>query len=109
VRCRRISWTRATQYISREDAAGAIHRFQEDIYTRRIAVYAIREAEFALAELLIEKHSFGLRLRTLDALQIAVTLRLGEGITIDYFVAADKALCEVADIEGFRVQNPELL
>jgi predicted nucleic acid-binding protein len=47
------------------------------------------------------------RLRTLDALQLAVALDLSEQGFLDHFVAADKALAEVAAVEGLSVRDPE--
>lgn len=97
-----------TQFINREDAHALLRQFREDILTKKLAVFAIREQEFALAERLVEQYAFDLRLRTLDAVQIAVALRLRALALIDRFVAADKVLCEVAAPEGFSVLNPEL-
>jgi hypothetical protein len=68
---------------------------------------AIREPEFAVAERLLEQYAFDLRLRALDAIQIAVALMLKRQGLLDQFVAADKVLCEVAILEGFAVLNPE--
>ena len=97
-----------TQFISREDAESALRRFREDILTGKFAVFSIREPEFALAELLIEKYAFDFRLRALDAVQVAVALRLRKQSLVDHLVAADKVLCDVATREGFSVLNPEL-
>lgn len=47
------------------------------------------------------------RLRALDAIQIAVALRLRNQGLVDQFVSADKVLCEVAALEGFAVFDPE--
>jgi len=48
-----------------------------------------------------------MRLRALDALQLAVAVELRHRSLADFFVAADKVLCEVAGLEGFSVINPE--
>ena len=53
----------------------------------------------------IEKH-FRIRLRTLDALQLAVALALSHQGMIDHFVCADYRLCEMAIVEGLSVINP---
>jgi predicted nucleic acid-binding protein len=74
---------------------------------QKFLVTAIREPEFAVAERLLEQYAFDLRLRALDAIQIAVALRLKSQGLADQFVAADKVLCEVATLEGFAVLNPE--
>ena len=96
-----------TQFISREDARLLVRQFQEDIVAQKFLVTAIRELEFAAAERLLEQYAFDLRLRALDAIQIAVALRLKSQGLVDQFVAADKVLCEVAALEGFAVLNPE--
>ena len=41
-------------------------------------------------------------------LQLAVALQLHNRGLADYFGAADRALCEVAEREGFQVLNPEM-
>ena len=46
-------------------------------------------------------------LRTLDALQLAVALDVQHRVGLDALVAADKAFCEVATLEGLAVLNPE--
>jgi predicted nucleic acid-binding protein len=94
-----------THFISREDAHALLRQFREDILTNKFAVFAIREPEFAMAERLVEQYAFDMRLRALDALQLAVALRLRHQGRIDYFVAADNVLCEVAAMEGFSVLN----
>jgi len=45
-------------------------------------------------------------LRTLDTLQLAVTVELRKQGMLDQFVVADKALAEVALLEGRLVINP---
>ena len=96
------------QFITREDAEALLRQFREDILAKKIEVFAIREREFALAERLIEQYAFDWRLRTLDAVQIAVALGLVRQKRIDYFVAADKVVCDVAAMEGFSVLVPEI-
>jgi hypothetical protein len=60
-----------------------------------------------MAELLIGRHSFTRRLRTLDALQLAIALDLSSRNLLDHFVVADQALVEIAIVEGLAVINPE--
>jgi len=96
-----------TQVITREDVSLLLRQFQEDVVSRRFYVFAMHESELALAERLIEQHAFDRPLRTLDAVQLAVALGLKSLGLIDYFVAADAALCEVAAREGLSVVNPE--
>jgi predicted nucleic acid-binding protein len=96
-----------TQFISREDARLFLRQFREDVVSRRFEVFGVGESEFALAERLVEQYAFEMRLRALDAVQLAVALGLRRQGLIDRLVAADKTLCEVAALEGFSVFNPE--
>jgi hypothetical protein len=73
----------------------------------KIEVFSIAESEFAMAESLVERYAFDVRLRALDALQLAVALELQKQHLVDHFIAADKILCEVAQLEGLSVINPE--
>ena len=96
-----------TQSISREDANLFLREFRKDIVGGKLEVFSIGESESAMAELLVERYAFDLRLRALDALQLAMALELGNQKLVDYFVAADSILCQVAGLEGFSVINPE--
>ena len=82
-------------------------QLRSDIAAGAFEIFSAGEAEFALAELLLERHAFTLRLRALDALQLAVAMELRARDLADFFVEADKALCEVARHERFQVINPE--
>jgi len=70
-------------------------------------VFGLSTYHFDTAERLLGRHSFTHRLRTLDALQLAVALDLNEQGYLDHFVVSDKALTEVAAVEGLAVRNPE--
>jgi predicted nucleic acid-binding protein len=97
-----------TQFIGRDDARMLLRRFQDDLLNQKFRLAPIREPEFESAERLMEQYAFDLRLRTLDALQLAVALGLRSRRLVDHFVAADRILCEVAALEAFTVLNPEL-
>lgn len=96
-----------TQSINRDDADIFLRQFRGDVAIGRLEVFSIGESEFAMTELLVERYAFDLRLRALDALQLAVALELRAQKLVDHFVAADAILCEVARLEGFSVINPE--
>ena len=96
-----------TQVISRDDAALFQRRLREDIGSGRFEVFPVSEIEFSLAERLLEYHAFDFRLRALDAIQLSVAIGLRDRGLVDYFVAADRALCGAAAREGFQVMNPE--
>ncbi|MGH9785013.1 MAG: type II toxin-antitoxin system VapC family toxin [Terriglobia bacterium] len=81
-------------------------RLMLDVAAGDIEVFGVAEDHFVAAERLVGRHAFTRRLRSLDALQLAVALDLhGQGL-VDSFVAADQSLCEVAVIEGLNVNNP---
>jgi hypothetical protein len=96
-----------TGIIGREDAGLLLRQFQEDVVSGKFEVFSIGDAQFSLAEKLIAKYAFDQRLRTLDALQMAVALELRGQTLMDQFVSADKVLCQIAAREGLAVLNPE--
>jgi len=96
-----------TQSINRQDTDLFLNQFRRGAASGKLEVFSIGEPEFAMAELLVERYAFNLRLRALDALQLAVALELRNQQLVDYFVAADTILCDVAGLEGFSVINPE--
>ena len=96
-----------TQSISRNDAELCLRQFRSDVATGKLQVFSIGDPEFATAELLVERYALNLRLRTLDALQLAVALQLRNHNLIDHLVAADTILCEIARLEGVSVIDPE--
>ena len=82
-------------------------RLMLDIASGAIEVYNLTADHFAEAERLIGRHSFSRRLRTLDALQLAVALDLSSQSLLDSFVVADRVLGEIAAAEGLAVIDPE--
>ena len=78
-----------------------------DVAAGDIEVYGVTPDHFLMAERLIGRHGFTFRLRTLDALQLAVALDLSSQGLLDHLVVADRLLGEVALIEGLKVINPE--
>jgi predicted nucleic acid-binding protein len=96
-----------TKAITREDSSLLLRQFREDVVAGKFQVFGLREKELRNAEWLIERYAHDLRLRALDAIQIAVALTLKNQNSVGHFVAADKVLCDVAAMEGFAVLNPE--
>jgi predicted nucleic acid-binding protein len=96
-----------TGIIGREDAGLLLRQFQEDVVSGKFEVFSVGDAQFSLAEILIGKYAFDQRLRTLDALQMAVALELRDQTLMDHFVSADKVLCQIGVLEGLAVLNPE--
>lgn len=82
-------------------------RFLADVTRRQFLVVRMTGVHYQDAERLIRKHSTSLRLRTLDAIQLAVALDLrGRGM-LDHFVCADRGFIPAAAAEGLSVINPE--
>lgn len=79
-----------------------------DIASGAIEVCSLTSYHFEEAERLIGRHSFVRRLRTLDALQLAVAVDLSAQGLVDFFVVADRALAEVAEAEGLAVIDPAI-
>jgi uncharacterized protein len=83
-------------------------RFRGDLAGRRLRVVRPLVAHFHTAERLVRRIGLTQNLRTLDAIQLAVALRLNDPARPVTFVCADQALCSVAAAEGLTVINPEL-
>jgi predicted nucleic acid-binding protein len=94
--------------LSRVEGLLLMQQFREDITSDRFDVSPVLDADFKNAGRLMEHHAFSHRLRTLDALQLAVALKLRNAGKLDYFVTGDKVLCEVAALEGIAVINPDV-
>jgi predicted nucleic acid-binding protein len=80
-------------------------RFFRVVGQSRFRIMPVTTSRYQAAMQLIEKH-FRIRLRTLDALQLAVALALYHQGMVDHFVCADHRLCEMAIEEGLSVINP---
>jgi uncharacterized protein len=80
-------------------------RFYHDIGQGRVRMLPVTAVRYQGATELIARH-VQRRLRTLDALQLAVALALAHRGMIDGFVCADQLLCEAAMAEGLMVINP---
>lgn len=94
-------------FLTVEEAEMQRERLMADIASGEIEVRSVTASHFTAAEQLIARHGYTNRLRTLDALQLAVACELlSEGL-LDKFVVADKVLGEVAALESILVLNPE--
>jgi predicted nucleic acid-binding protein len=96
-----------TGEISRDDAKIFRQRMVHHIASRDFNVFTVTDSHFAGAERLVLKYGFDYRLRTLDALHLAVAVDLRTQGLVDRFVSADRAMCDVAAREQFSVLNPE--
>jgi predicted nucleic acid-binding protein len=81
-------------------------KFGGEIRAKRLIVKGLLRRHQRAAERLIATHGPTKRLRTLDALQLAMALELKSLGTIDEFVVADEQLVQVAGLEGLSVINP---
>ena len=83
-------------------------RFRGDIRKRAWSPVRLTAAHFKSAEQLIQRIGLTQNLRTLDALQLAVALKLNEPAQSVEFVCADQNLVAIAKTEGLTVINPEV-
>jgi hypothetical protein len=80
-----------------------VHR---DVRHRTIRVARIAVRHFQLADELLCRHGRSQRLRTLDALQLAVAIDLNsQGLAVT-LLCADDVVCVLAKVEGVSVLNP---
>jgi hypothetical protein len=91
--------------LSQVEATSVADHFKADVAAGTLDVFAISVFDFRRAENLIVQHGFGYRLRSLDALQLAVALDLRDQGLSSTIVVADVALSEVAAQEGLLVLN----
>jgi uncharacterized protein len=85
---------------------GTAHKgFHTDISLRRLAVVRILVRHFSDAERLLLFYGTSQRLRTLDALQLAVAHDLWRNARIDRFLVADAVLVNVAAAMGLPATN----
>ena len=89
------------------DATSLRNHFLNDVATGTFQVVAITDQHFSEAERLLIQYAATNRLRTLDALQLAVALDLHQRGSLNSVLAADNTLIEVAAAEGLPVANPE--
>jgi hypothetical protein len=92
-----------TGAIDRATGTALATRFQADIAEGLVDVFAITPYDYRRADGLLAHYAFDTRLRSLDALQLAVALDLrDQGIT-STLVAADLTVTEIANREGLSV------
>jgi len=92
--------------ITLADAELLKHAVLQDIRDDRLKITPVISNHFRLAGQLVIRHGHCHRLRTLDALQLGVAVDLKQRHGIEAFVAADKSLLAVSQLEGFNTINP---
>ena len=86
----------------------ARRRFRADLARQRLFVAPpLHEGHFQSARKLLVQYGVAEGLRTLDALQLAISLDLHREGHIAVLVAADQRLCRVAPMAGCTAINPE--
>lgn len=93
--------------LSQAEAVELTNHFKADLASESIDVFAVTEFNYRQAADLIARYGFKHRLRSLDALHLAVAIDLRDQAVCEQIVAADKTLCEVAALEGLMVLNPK--
>lgn len=96
-----------TGVISAADFDILRRRFLTELSHRIFQVVRMTGFHYQEAERLLRKHGPTQRLRTLDALQLAVALDLRARELIDPFICADRHLLVVAAAKGLTVIDPE--
>ncbi len=94
-----------TGELNESDFVPLLRRFLRDVARRQFRVLRVTNAHYEAAVELIETY-FQRRLRTLDALHLAVASDLRRRGMLDQFVCADESLCSVAIDEGVSTFNP---
>jgi uncharacterized protein len=113
----RIGWVEIVSAFALKARSGVIMPSKFELYrkqvhrdVRRRTIRVVRMAlrQFQLADDLLRRYATTQRLRTLDALQLAVAIDLkSRGVTAS-FICADDVLCALAKNEGLTVLNPAL-
>jgi len=93
--------------IAATDFTILLRRFAADARKKSFTTIRFLVRHFKEAERLIRQHGLTIRLRTLDALQLAVALDLKARGLLTHFVCSDRVLLSVASAEGFSVIDPE--
>ncbi len=96
-------------HISLTELDAVRQQFLDDITQRRFQVVRMQDVHYRAAARLMRQYGPQLgqpRLRTLDALQLAVALEVRQQTQLDSFVSADDDLCSAAEGEKLIVLNP---
>jgi len=96
-------------HISLTELDAVRQQFLDDITQRRFQVVRMTDFHYRAAARLMRQYGplpGQPRLRTLDALQLAVALEVQQQTQLDFFVSADDDLCSAAESEKLVVLNP---
>ena len=92
--------------ISRDAFLHLTELFSQELAIELYRIQRIEKKEKLEAIKLLNKYGLDHSLRTLDSLQLAVMKSIGKG-KLEWVVCADTRFCEVIQLEGFRVINPQ--
>jgi predicted nucleic acid-binding protein len=93
--------------ISSADLEKARDLFRLDIRNKKWTVTSVKPGDFKRAASLIEHFGVTQRLRTLDAIQLAVADDLHARGLIDTLVSSDRIICATASSLNLTVFNPQ--
>ena len=93
--------------IKRQNFDRIYRRFLRDINFKKWRVATFKVAHFDRARALLRKHGKQYSLRTLDSLQLAVSVAVHDKLTITNFISSDKILNKIVEMEGISVLDPE--
>lgn len=84
-----------------------VDRFRADLQAKMFTVIRILNRHLDVAQTLIHRHGVARRIRTLDAMHLAVALDVHSKEPLTGFVCADDVLCHIASAEGLLVIKPK--
>ncbi len=96
-----------TGHLTEPDARALSALFLKDIALGVIQPHAVTQSHFAGAEELLFRFGYEYRLRSLDAVQMAVASDLRARGLVEFLVTADLVFEQVATKMGFVVINPQ--
>ena len=79
-----------------------------EIASGLVGIVSLEDVHLDNARTLVRKYGYLRRMKTLDAIQLALALDMRRSGDLDVFVAADKLLAELAAFEGLTVEDPEI-
>ena len=96
-----------TEVILPVDADVAMDQIFMEIASGLVEIVSLEDVHLDNARTLVRKYGYLRRMKTLDAIQLALALDMHRTGELDVFVAADKLLAELAAFEGLTVEDPE--
>jgi predicted nucleic acid-binding protein len=77
-----------------------------EIGKQQVEVVRVLSKHYRAAQQLLLKHAVAKRLRTADAIQLAIAIEISQSRNVEFFVCADRVLCDVARSEGLATIDP---